>query len=1055
MPVLLRGFNCISINSSLFFLNRAAEGDANTAMGSIMKRLIFLLIAAIALPSANELLLAQKADPLSKASRRAKTLGVQSYFDNLRSVLMDGNSVVVRVYDNGQVAPGLALIRHVDNFVWNGLGDLYVAGPVGGAEVTGHDGKTYHILSDAINDSYAMDRNPMNDQLIFGWRPLAGYINPSSKQMATNTDPTTWAPSWKAWPGLRGTGSLLAAKEAFSVMDDSTNSEFPYYAFSDSLSRGLGIRVENRFFQFDDPEMTDVLFAHYTYKNVSGKPLKKMIAGFYLDVDVGGGSPIDGNEGKDDLGFFDRALNLAYFWDANGIGNYGRPTHYDAVVLLETPGNSSDGIDNDGDGLIDESQNDGIDNDKDWDVSRDDVGADGIAGTHDYGEGDGVPTLGEPNFEMLDREESDEIGLTSFRAFQWTTIALYDDEPCWSIISNGFADTTMPQMTDIVSLFGSAYYSLAPGETTHYTAAFMAAWDLEGIIILTQKIADQYTGRFYSGPNGNPSLAMALVSPVSGQKISGTMDITWTSSGIAAQRLVDIWYSNTYEPNWKLIAKDLPNTGSYSWNTTTLHDGVFYRLRVVGKEYGNQGFSSTPGTMIVDNPGNSAPEVVLTNQFLDSSVVHDTVWLSWVGGDPEGATVSTTIDVSCDGGMSFESVLTISGQQSYPLDTRQFANTRNARIRLTMSDGVLQTSCLTRPFAIQNSYRPILPSKVAHVSGNASGTVVPLVVDSTKLTGHRYRVSFDSLGTAFTYSVRDLTTNELRVDHDSLSFSIESGRLFDGLRLAITGNRLLIDEEQSGFVNAPSTHFIAKTDSASVGVARVAPFDVNIVFNAMDTNASGAYLHPGNLFPSSNGSAPKCVCPFTVSYFEDTTTIQAVIVEKFSAPKSKNGRWDPGEEIAILTPPPFRISSNNTSMGIRFDIDSVFGSPNIYGGEVYIARMKKPFSKRDVYEFTGDKQGMGAPSTKDELPYTFKLEQNFPNPFNPATSIRFSLAQSCHVSLTVYDMLGRVVEKIIDEPMAAGRYTARWDGTNVATGMYFYRIAAGNFVEVHRMLLLK
>src|SRR5690606_8392072 len=79
-----------------------------------------------------------------------------------------------------------------------------------------------------------------------------------------------------------------------------------------------------------------------------------------------------------------------------------------------------DGIDNDGDGMIDESWTDGIDNDGDWDPEVDDVGIDGIPGTGDEGEGDGIPTAGdpfditkpgEPNFEFTDIDESDMIGL--------------------------------------------------------------------------------------------------------------------------------------------------------------------------------------------------------------------------------------------------------------------------------------------------------------------------------------------------------------------------------------------------------------------------------------------------------------------------------------------------------------------------------------------------------------------------------------------------------------------------------------------------------------------
>ena len=92
------------------------------------------------------------------------------------------------------------------------------------------------------------------------------------------------------------------------------------------------------------------------------------------------------------------------------------------MEFLESPGNPHDGIDNDGDGMIDESQFDGVDNDGDWDPERDDIGADGLANFHinytgpdeDGTEGNGVPDLGEPNFEITDNDESDQIGLIVF-----------------------------------------------------------------------------------------------------------------------------------------------------------------------------------------------------------------------------------------------------------------------------------------------------------------------------------------------------------------------------------------------------------------------------------------------------------------------------------------------------------------------------------------------------------------------------------------------------------------------------------------------------------------
>jgi hypothetical protein len=93
----------------------------------------------------------------------------------------------------------------------------------------------------------------------------------------------------------------------------------------------------------------------------------------------------------------------------------------------------------------------------------------------------------------------------------------------------------------------------------------------------------------------------------------------------------------------------------------------------------------------------------------------------------------------------------------------------------------------------------------------------------------------------------------------------------------------------------------------------------------------------------------------------------------------------------------------------------------------------------------------GAP----ELPIGFSLQQNYPNPFNPATTIKYSLAKSEHVKLIVYDLLGRQVDVLVDERQNAGPYEISFDGKGLASGVYFYRLEAGSFVDEKRMLLLR
>jgi hypothetical protein len=90
-----------------------------------------------------------------------------------------------------------------------------------------------------------------------------------------------------------------------------------------------------------------------------------------------------------------------------------------------------------------------------------------------------------------------------------------------------------------------------------------------------------------------------------------------------------------------------------------------------------------------------------------------------------------------------------------------------------------------------------------------------------------------------------------------------------------------------------------------------------------------------------------------------------------------------------------------------------------------------------------------------DIPQIFTLQQNFPNPFNPNTTILFSLPSKSYVLLRVYDVLGREVATIISEDISAGNYSRRWNAANISSGIYFYRLQADSFTETKKMILLK
>jgi flagellar hook assembly protein FlgD len=105
-------------------------------------------------------------------------------------------------------------------------------------------------------------------------------------------------------------------------------------------------------------------------------------------------------------------------------------------------------------------------------------------------------------------------------------------------------------------------------------------------------------------------------------------------------------------------------------------------------------------------------------------------------------------------------------------------------------------------------------------------------------------------------------------------------------------------------------------------------------------------------------------------------------------------------------------------------------------------------------------QVSATPVEDDKTPRMNFLSQNHPNPFNPTTTIRFALKRDNPVSLRVYDAAGRLVRTLVDDVLGAGIYDVTWDGTSengasAASGVYFYRIAAGDFVQNRKMVLLR
>jgi hypothetical protein len=92
---------------------------------------------------------------------------------------------------------------------------------------------------------------------------------------------------------------------------------------------------------------------------------------------------------------------------------------------------------------------------------------------------------------------------------------------------------------------------------------------------------------------------------------------------------------------------------------------------------------------------------------------------------------------------------------------------------------------------------------------------------------------------------------------------------------------------------------------------------------------------------------------------------------------------------------------------------------------------------------------------KNQIPQNIKLYQNYPNPFNPITTIEFDLPNNSDVTLNIFNVLGEKVETLVSDRLTAGSYSYHFNASNLASGIYLYRLEASEFIEIRKMVLMR
>ena len=242
------------------------------------------------------------------------------------------------------------------------------------------DGEVHNIVPlYFLQTSYREEMDMNYDRTIeWGLYPVFGYFNPLNDYPAMSNIPESWPDAWPAsglttkwpgeWNGRFGRGVTYAQLETYFVANDAQDQEYlgvedkeKYYprpgVYIDEESSiqpgypwgGIGIRVEQRGFQWNNPQARDAIFWEYKIANISDYDLPEVAFGYWVDNGIGG-------EADDEIGFFDTKIDMAYSWDDNQIGRGGLRTGLMGFAYLESPGIPFDDIDNDEDGLLNEKR---------------------------------------------------------------------------------------------------------------------------------------------------------------------------------------------------------------------------------------------------------------------------------------------------------------------------------------------------------------------------------------------------------------------------------------------------------------------------------------------------------------------------------------------------------------------------------------------------------------------------------------------------------------------------------------------------------------------------
>lgn len=1068
--------------------------DLNMKTKILLKSLLTLLITVVGLSVSTDLY-AQRGQENASGVFVDSDKGRQDWRDKLN---VTGNQVESIVTNWGTIGDGNASINQAG--VWpkgTGHGHLHEMTGLVATETENINGDLTPLVSDGYGNASSESGAQLTDPNT-GWKtkfqPLPGYQSQSGEEpeIANSLNPNSWPDSWPdkssewngLWNGYFGLNQFNADQEVFYVMDDSRNTEYRVYPFADDTTLGgLGLQIRVRLFQWSQALAKDILFMQYEVSNqgnidynddINDNPI---IFGGFTDINA------SGSGASDDAADFDQDLDVVYGWSFTGQGTWNQfrdiPPGYIGWKFLESPGISDDGIDNDNDGLLDESRDNDAgslifgpigkygpavehwegDEDGDWNSLTDDVGSDGIGPDQDGypgadadgTEGNGKPDQGEPNFGRLDNDESDQVGLTSFYAPAWGTVSVQNEETTWDNLQPGFFQIPEDNINQVF-IFGSGPFSLQTGRSQRFSTCFVFGVNENGMFRSAQVAQRIYNSDYrFARPPLQPSL----------EAIAGDEKITLVWDEVA-EFSQDPIYGRDFE-GYRIIKSTDPQFNDAEDITDAFGNAVYKRSiaqfdKINGLtgyhplQFGEEiGLANGTHYYMGDDTG-------LQHSYVDNDVINGrTYFYALIAYDAGYA------DGFYDDGISnFENLFPISPSESPASITEQQGviirydkNTASARPNPGPSDfesGTLNTDKQDR---------------ISQSNGTATGMVKARAIDVSLLEDAVYTVSFDqqTIGSSVEYETTSFTIVDdqgfIVTDDEAIPTDLD-GNIQESWSVEFLREGFVMEFENQ----SPSLNDARQRSGWTAGSQTTIEHQVDLEptfqfpdppvwpINAVIEIGDGTEVIDTAQF-SSRGTRQTPVY-FKVYEAGTENPVEFIFTESDS---TENGFLEYGETITLA----FKQNPGDSRFAQSWKIS--FTPPlandgsvlpfneitNPQPGDQFNLRNRVPFGERDEFTFNAV-----AGKTRDNLSNSILNEiQVVPNPYVAATitekrpflsgrgerRIEFRNLPT-NARLRIYSASGAFVREIQpDNGLAAWDLLSK-DGLEVAFGMYFYHVEA-------------